>query len=88
MITSTQVDSSRILLAYHAEGCPSLCQSLRQMPKVQQHHQIANGRAQPDDDPMAFYSIGIGNHGPIPNSDETTEVPSGRHRLLYQIGGS
>ena len=36
------------------------------MPKVQQHHQIANGRAHPDDDPMTFYSMGIGNHGPFP----------------------
>ena len=27
-ITSAQADSGRILLAYHVEGCPSLCQSL------------------------------------------------------------
>ena len=34
-ITCTQVDLSRILLAYNDEGCASLCPVLRQMPEIQ-----------------------------------------------------
>ena len=34
-IISTQIDLSRILLAYNAEGRTSLCQGLRQVSKVQ-----------------------------------------------------
>ena len=34
MITSTQSDSGKILLAYNAEGCPSQCQNLRHVLKV------------------------------------------------------
>ena len=30
----------------------------------------------------------IGYHMPIPNSNETTEVPNSRHRLLHQMGKS
>ena len=41
-VISAQADSSRILLAYHVEGCPSLCQNLRQVSQVQQHHQTPN----------------------------------------------
>ena len=40
-ITSTQIDSSRILLAYNDEGCASLCPVLRQKLEVQQFHQAA-----------------------------------------------
>ena len=40
MIIGTQIDSSGILLAYYAEGCLGICQSLWQMSKVQQRHQI------------------------------------------------
>ena len=35
MIISAQVNPSRILLAYNAKGCTSLCQGLRQVSKVQ-----------------------------------------------------
>ena len=41
-VISAQADSSRILLAYHVEGCPSLCQNLRQVSQVQQNHQTTN----------------------------------------------
>jgi len=37
---------------------------------------------------VGFYSIRVGHHRPIPNNDEIAEVPSGRNRLLYQMGGS
>ena len=30
----------------------------------------------------------IGYHRPIPNSNETTEVPNSQHRLLHQMGKS
>ncbi|KAL4645257.1 hypothetical protein ACB092_02G223100 [Castanea dentata] len=45
-------------------------------------------RAHPNDSPMAFHSMGIGYHEPISNSNEIAKVPSGRHRLLHQIGRS
>ena len=83
MITSTQANSGRILLAYHAKGCLCLYESLQQVPEVRQHHQKANRRAHSDDGSMAFNSIRVGHHGPIPNNDETAEVLSGRYRLLY-----
>ena len=60
----------------------------RQMSKVQQRHQTANRRAHPNEGPMAFRSIGIEHHGPIPNSNETVAVPNSRHRLLHQMGRS
>ena len=88
MITSAQVDLSRVLLAYHAEGCQSLCQSLRQVLEVQQHHQTTNRRANSDGSSMALYSMGVRHHEPIPNGSKTIEVPSGRYRLLYQMGKS
>ena len=87
-VTSAQADSGRILLAYHAEGCPSLCQNLRQMSEVQQHHQTTNKRAHRDDNFVAFCLMGVRHYGPIPDSGKITEVPSGRYKLLYQIGGS
>ena len=33
-IFSTQTDSSEVLLAHHAKGCPDLCQNLRQVSNV------------------------------------------------------
>ena len=88
MITCAQADLGRILLAYHAEGCPSLCQSLCQVSEVYQHHQTANRRAHLDDSSVAFCLIGVRHHGPIPDSGKTVEDPSGWYRLLYQIGES
>ena len=88
MVIGAQADSGWILLAHHAEGCPSLFQSLQQMSKVRPRHRTANRRAHSNDGPVAFRSMGIRYHGPIPNSDEITEVFSGRHRLFYQMGGS
>ncbi|XP_075633391.1 uncharacterized protein LOC142605849 [Castanea sativa] len=38
--------------------------------------------------PMGFCSMGTGHHGPIPDSNETAEVPSSRHELLHQMGRS
>ena len=33
-VTSTQADLGKVLLAYHAEACRSLCQHLQQVSKV------------------------------------------------------
>ena len=87
-VVGVQADLGWILLAHHAKGCLSLCQCLRQMSKIRPHHQIANRRAHPNGGPMAFSLIRVGHHRPIPNSDETTEVPNGGQRLLYQMDGS
>ena len=54
MITSAQANSGRILLAYHAEGYLSLCQSLQQMSEVQQHHQATNKEFTPMIAPWPF----------------------------------
>ena len=37
---------------------------------------------------MAFYTMGIGHHGLVPNINATTEIPGGRYRLLHQVGRS
>ena len=44
------------------------------MSKVQQHHQTAIRRVDPDDNPMAICSVGIRHHGTIPDSSATTKV--------------
>ena len=87
-VVGTQIDSSWILLAYYVEGCPCLCQSLRQMSKVRQHHQTDNRRTHPNNGPMTFLSMRVGHYGPIPSSNETAKVSNNRHRLLHQMGRS
>ena len=49
---------------------------------------VANRRAHPDDSFMAFCLMGVRHHRPIPDRGKIVEVPSGRYRLLYQMGGS
>ena len=56
------------------------------MSKVQQCHQIADGRTDPNDGPVAIRLMGIGHHRPIPNSHVAAEVPYSRHRLFHQMG--
>ena len=75
-------------MAYYAEGCLGLCQSLRQMSKVQQRHQTADRGAHPNDNLITFCLIGNGHYELIPNSNETAEVPNSRHRLFHQMGRS
>ena len=85
-VVGTQTNLSWILLAHYAEGCSDLCQCLRQMSKVQQHYQTADERTDPNDGPVAIRLMGIGHHGPIPNSHVAAEVPYSRHRLFHQMG--
>ena len=87
-VPGTQTNSSWILLAHYAEGCPDSCQNLRQISKVQQHHQVADGRTNPNDSPVAICSMGTGHHGPILNSNAAAEVPYNRHILFHQMDGS
>ncbi|XP_075665890.1 uncharacterized protein LOC142635644 [Castanea sativa] len=65
-----------ILLADHAEGRSGVCQNLRQVPKVQQHYQATNGRANSDNRPMVIRPMGTGHHWLIPNSSEAAKVPN------------
>ena len=88
MIVGTQADSRRVLLAHHAKRRSNLCQNLRQMPKIQQHHPTAVWRVDPYDSPMAIRLIGVRHHGVIPNSDVTTEVLNCGHRLFHKMGRS
>ena len=87
-VVGTQTDSSRILLAHNAERCPNLCQSLRQVSKVQQRHQTTVERINPNGNPGDICLVGIRHHGPISNSGTATEVPYSRHRLLHKVGRS
>ena len=87
-IISAQAYSSRILLAHHAEGQASLCQSLRQVSKVQQCHLTTVRGTHPYDNPIAIRSMGVRYHGSFPNSNQVTEVPSSQHRLLHEMGRS
>ena len=58
------------------------------MSRVRPHHQTALRRSHFDDGFVAFCLMGVGYYEPIPNSDEAAEVLNGRHKLLYQMGGS
>ena len=87
-IVGTQADSSRVLLAHHAKRCSDLCQSLRQMPKIQQYHQIAVRRVDPYDSPMAICSMRVRHYGIVPNGGAIAEVPDSGHRLLHKMGES
>ena len=58
------------------------------MPEVWQPNQVTDGGAHPKEDPMAFHSMGVGYHGPVPNSSQTVEVSSSQYRLLHQVGRS
>ena len=87
-VVGAQTSADRILLGHHAEGRPDLCQSLRQVSKVQQYHQIVVQRVDPIDNPMVVCSVGIRHHGAIPHCGATAEVPDSGHRLLYKMGGS
>ena len=66
-IISTQVDPSRILLAYNAKGHASLCQVLRQVLEVQQFHQTIIRRTNTHDGPLVIRSMGSRYHGPLPD---------------------
>ncbi|XP_075650465.1 uncharacterized protein LOC142621025 [Castanea sativa] len=55
------------------------------MSEVQHRHQTADRGTHPNDSPVAFFSMGTRHNGPIPNSNETAEVPNSRHRLLHQM---
>ena len=88
MIISTQTNLGQIPLAHHAEGHPGLCQNLRQVPEVQQCHQIAVGRINSNNGPVAICSVGIKHHGPIPDSSTVVEIPYSRNRLLHKVGKS
>ena len=88
VVVSTQIRSNGVLLTHHVEGCSNLCQSLRQVSKVQQCHQTAVRRVDPNDSPMAVRSVGIRHHRAIPDSSMVAEVPHSRHRLLHKMGGS
>ena len=57
-ITSTQIDQSRILLAYNDEGCIILSPILRQMPEVQQSHQAAVRKTDTYDGTLAVRAMG------------------------------
>ena len=83
MITCTQVDPSRILLAYNDEGCASLCLILRQMLEVQQFHQAAVRKTDTYDSTLAVRTMGTRHHGPIPDGDPTAEILGSRHKLLH-----
>ena len=87
-IVGTQIDLSKVLLAHHAKRCPDLCQSLQQMPKIQQYHKTAVRRIDPYDSPMAVRLVGFRHYEIVPNSGVTAEVPGSGHRLLHEIGGS
>ena len=63
-----------------------LCQSLRQMPKIQQYHQIAVRRVDTYDSPMVVRLVGVRHHGAVPNSGMIDEVPDNGHRLLHKMG--
>ena len=75
-------------MAYHAERCPCIRQSLRQVPKVWQPNQATGRRAHPNDGPMAFRSIGVRYHGSVPTSGQTFKVSSSWYKLLHQVGRS
>ena len=87
-VISAQTNPSGILLAYDAEGCLCICQSLRQVPEIWQPNQVTDRGAHPNDGPMAFHSIKVGYHGLVPNSGHIVEISSNQYKLLHQVGRS
>ena len=79
MIIGEQANSSRILLAYYAEGHANLCQSLQQVLEIRQRHQTTVQGTHPYDRPVVVRSMGIRYHGPLPNSSQATKVTSSWH---------
>ena len=88
MIVGTQADSSRVLLAHYAKRHSDLCQSLRQMLKIQQHHPTAVRRIDPYNNPMVVHLVEVKHYETVSNSGVTAEVPDSGHRLLHKMGGS
>ena len=82
----SQAHTSRVLLAYNAEGYPILRKSMWQVPMLQQCHKITVWTIHPDERPMALRSMGTGHHGTLSDGDVTTQVPSYRDQLLHQMG--
>ena len=87
-IVGEQVDPSRILQAYYAEGHANLCQSLQQVSEIRQCHQTTLRGTHPYDGPVAIRLMGIRYHGSYPNSSQAAKVPSSWHRLLPQMRGN
>ena len=88
MVVGVEINPSRVLLANHVEGCLCIRQRVRQVSEIWQPYQATDKGAHPDDGPMAFHSVGVRYHGPIPNNDQTVEVLSSQYRLLHQVGRS
>lgn len=84
MIVGPQAHKNRVLLAHTTEGCPILCESMWQMPILQQCHKAAIKAIHPNERPMAFRLIGIGYHGTLSNSNATTHktLPNPKMRSI------
>ena len=66
MVIGTQTNSSEVLLTHQAKGCLNLCQSLRQVSKVQQYYQATVKRVNPNDSPWLFAQWGLDIIGSFP----------------------
>ena len=64
-ITSTQVDLSRILLAYNDEGCANLCPVLRQMQRFSNFIRQPSEELTPMTAPWPFAQWGLDIMGPF-----------------------
>ena len=71
VIIGPQAHTSKVLLAYNAEGCPIL----RKVSTLQQCRKATVRTTYPDERPMAYRSMGTGHHRTFFDSNAITKVP-------------